>query len=78
MKVSYSFILSEFERQNAADRWLNDVYCKISNAYYEDEKLSAESIARFRGIVEAAQKLEKLDEREADVLMFELSKIEQR
>ena len=66
------------DNRSAADRWLNDVYCAISEAYYSGAKLSIDRIEHYRGIVEAAHKLEKLDEYEADLIFFQLFKIEAR
>ena len=66
------------EKQSFSERWLNDIYSAISEAYYSGAKLPIGSIEHYRGIVEAAHKLEKLDEYEADLLYFQLFKIECR
>ena len=73
-----SFILNAMDNHNTADQWLNDVYSAISEAYYSGATLPIGTIEHYRGIVEAAHKLEKLDEYEADLLYFQLFKIECR
>lgn len=72
------YVLNAMDNRNAADRWLNDIYSAISEAYYSGAKLPIGSIEHYRGVIEAAHKLEKLNEYEADLLYFQLFKIEAR
>jgi hypothetical protein len=73
-----SLILNTMDNRGTADQWLDDVYCAISEAYYSGATLSIDRIEHYRGVVEAAHKLDKLDEYEADLLYFQLFKIECR
>ena len=66
------------EKQNFSERWLNDIYDKISETYYSGEQLNPDTLNRYRGIIEAAHKLGFLDVYESDLLEFQLSKIKQR
>ena len=73
-----SYIINTMDNRGTADQWLSDVYSNISEAYYSGATLSNGRIEHYRGIVEAAHKLEKLDCYEADLLNFQLDKIEAR